>query len=71
MLLGVGDLHFFLKQIKEIFFGEDPSYSGDNSIVRFEGSLQDFLKKYNIPFGREKGKHYISSYCGEDFTFKS
>lgn len=62
---------FFLETNKGNFLWQDPSYSGDDSIVRFDGSLQDFLNKYNLPFGREKGQHYISSYCGESFTFKS
>lgn len=57
---------FFIETEEGNFIWSDPSYNGDNTIRKYNGSLEDY---FGNSFGRDKGKHYISDYCGEDFTF--
>ena len=43
---------------------QDPGYGGDNTLRKVNVSLKEWLK--DVPFGRDKGTHVISDYCGED-----
>lgn len=56
---------FFIETMFGNFVWSDPDYYGDNTIKPFDGTIQDYFGK---SFGRCKGSHIISSYCGEDFT---
>lgn len=38
---------------------------GDNTIRRYNGTLTDYLKEIQLPFGRGKGVHTIKQYCGD------
>lgn len=49
------------------FHWKDPSYQGDNTVAKFEGSYEDFCKFINVDFGRAKGIKMISLKCGEEF----
>lgn len=57
---------FFIETSEGNFIWNDPDYNGDNTIRKYNGSLQDYFGK---SFGRDKGKHYIKDYCGENFTY--
>lgn len=57
---------FFLETGKGNFVWSDPDYDGDNSIHPYNGSYKDWCKEAHLPFGRDKGKHTIRDYCGED-----
>ena len=58
---------FFLTTAKGNFVWSDPDYGGNNTIQPFSGSYMDWCKKRaHIPFGRDKGKHFIRDYCGKD-----
>jgi len=56
-------MNFFLQTNKGNFIWRDPNCNGDNTIVKFDGSLKDY---FNGSFGRNKGEHIISDYCGKD-----
>lgn len=56
---------FFIETAEGNFIWSDPDYNGDNTIRKFNGTLQDY---FGDSFGRDKGKHYISDYCGTEFT---
>jgi hypothetical protein len=49
---------------EENFIWSDPEYNGDNTIRAYSGSLQDYCAEHNISYGRGKGEHLISAYCG-------
>lgn len=51
---------------KENFVWLDPNYGGDNTIRPYSGSLQDYCEEKSIDYGRNKGVHLISEYCGND-----
>jgi len=56
---------FFLETPCGNFVWSNPEYDGDNTIVPFEGSIENFCKKIGIPYGRDKGRHTIGGYCCE------
>lgn len=58
--------NFFIETPIGNFVWSDPDYYGDNTIRTFNGSIQDY---FGEGFGRCKGRHTISGYCGEDFEF--
>lgn len=61
---------FFIETRFGNFIWSDPDYlGGDNTIEQFGGSYEDFVKLEKIPYCRDKGKHRIRDYCGEEFTF--
>lgn len=60
---------FFLETSEGNFIWSDPDYNGNNTISRFHGSLEKFLKDNRIPYVRYKGKHTIGGYCGPDVIF--
>lgn len=57
---------FFLETNKGNYLWSDPDYGGDNTIKKYPGSLEDYCRETNTPYGRDKGKHFISDYCGLD-----
>jgi hypothetical protein len=60
---------FFLRTDKGNFVWSHPEYpNGNNTIVMFEGTLDDFCKSRQIDFVRCEGVHVISHYCGADVT---
>ncbi len=58
---------FFIETEFGNFHWKDPDYNGDNTITPFDGNLDAFYKKLGVPFGRDKGKHFVKDYCGTDF----
>jgi hypothetical protein len=60
------DETFFLETKKGNFVWNDPDHGGDNTITPYKGSVGDFCRKINADFGRDKGVHKISEYCGPD-----
>lgn len=56
---------FFIETIDGNYVWSDPDYNGDNKIVLFNGTYEEWLKLERIPYGRDKGKHTIRGYCGE------
>lgn len=60
--------HFFVETSIGNFVWSDPQYNGNNTFERYVGSFEDWLKEIDIPFGRDKGEHFISSFCGDQFT---
>ncbi len=60
---------FFIETSVGNFIWSNPDYNGTNTIKPYNGTYKAFLKSLNnIPYGRSKGKHLISDYCGTDFT---
>jgi len=57
---------WFLETVKGFYIWLDPDYGGDNTIKKYNGSLRDFCEAEGIDFGRDKGKHIIRRYCGDD-----
>ena len=58
--------HFFVIQTRfGMFVWSDPGYGGDNTMKPYLGRFKDFF----YPYGRDKGTHLISRYCGEEFSF--
>jgi len=51
--------NFFIETEFGNFVWSDPSYDGDNTIIRFNGSV----------YGRNKGEYMIGDFCGKDFVF--
>ena len=48
-----------------MFVWSDPGYNGNNVIRPYDGRIKDFFN----PYGRMKGRHLVSRYCGDQFTF--
>lgn len=59
--------HFFIETNEGNFIWSDPDYYGDNTIIPYQGTVQDY---FGDSFGRCKGRHLIRLYCGEDIIFK-
>lgn len=60
---------FFIETNKGNFEWHDPNYpGGDNTIRPFNGTYKEWCQKINIPFGRDKGQHFVKDYCGTDFV---
>ena len=64
------DDKFFLETSEGNFVWSDSDYQGDNTIVPFNGTIADYCEQTMISFGRDKGKHTIRGYCGEDVVIK-
>jgi hypothetical protein len=60
--------HFFIETKIGNFVWSDPDYGGDNRMIKFDGSWDEYRRTNQIDFGREKGIHDISGYCGDEFT---
>ena len=54
--------HFFIETEKGNFIWSDPDYGGDNTLTPFEGGIKNFFT--DDGYGRDKGTHIISDYCG-------
>ena len=54
---------FFIETAEGNYIWNDPDYSGDNTIRKFNGTYDEWCKKTNIPYGRDKGVHRIGDYC--------
>jgi len=62
---------FFLETVKGNFVWSDPDFIlGDNTIRPFNGTYVDWCRYEGIPFGRNKGKHIIRYYCGNNVVIK-
>lgn len=62
---------FLIETPEGNFIWSNPDYPfGDNSVVRYHGSYEDWIQQENIPYGRYKGKHVVENYIGMDFSFK-
>ena len=59
---------FLIETNKGNFTWSDPEYNGNGILKKFTGNYESWCKKNHIPFGRDKGKHKISDYCG-NFSF--
>lgn len=59
---------FFIETEHGNFHWKSPDYEGANTMTLFEGSYEDWCKKLNIDFGRDKGHHNIERKCGTEFT---
>jgi hypothetical protein len=58
---------FFLETAAGNFVWSDSSYpGGDDSIRPFDGTLREFCREIQTPFGRDKGKRFIGDFCGEN-----
>lgn len=57
--------NFFIETSEGNFVWSDPAYNGDNTIRPYNGTVEDY---FGNSFGRDKGKHYIGKYCGDQFT---
>lgn len=58
-------VEFFIETSIGNFVWEDPDYGGNNTIRKYNGDFISWLRKSNIPLGRDKGKHIIKEYCGD------
>ncbi|GAI42205.1 unnamed protein product [marine sediment metagenome] len=57
---------FFVKTTEGNWIWSDPDYPhGDNTLRKTPLTLGEHLKKHDIPYGRDKGRHTIRDYCGE------
>jgi hypothetical protein len=56
---------FFVETKHGNFVWSDPDYNGDNTMMEYPGTAWDFFRPM---YGRSKGKHIISDYCGDQFT---
>lgn len=54
--------NFFIETAKGNFIYNSPSYGGDG-IVRATNNTYD--EYFQDLYGRDKGNHYISDFCGE------
>ena len=59
-------MHFFVEMNSGNFVWSDPDYGGDNTLTKFVGTYQEFIKQCDVPYGRSKGNHIIRNYCGPD-----
>ena len=51
----------------KVYLWSDPSYGGDNTIRPHNKTIADYAKqKSSTPWGRDKGKHRVRDYCGEN-----
>jgi hypothetical protein len=57
---------FFIETSEGNFVWSDPDYDGDNTLRRFHGGYSDWCKDVGIPYGRDKGRHVLRMYCGDD-----
>lgn len=57
---------FFVETSEGNWVWSDPEYQGDNTLTRWKGTHKQWCKSIGIPFSRDKGKHLIRDYCGEN-----
>lgn len=57
---------FFLETDIGNFVWSDPDYQGDNTIRPTDMDYGTWVGADRGLFGRDKGKHRIGDYCGED-----
>ncbi len=57
---------FFIETAEGNFVWNDPAYNGDGKIHRYHGTMENFFPE--PLYGRDKGKHYINDYCGENLV---
>lgn len=63
---------FFLETAKGNYIWSDPDYSGgNNTIIKFDGTHNDWLRQIGVNFSRDKGRHTIRGYCGEEVKIQS
>lgn len=63
------DQEFFLETAEGNFIWCDPDYGGDNTIRKVNMTLKQYCEHTGTPFGRDKGQHYIRTYCGQEVVF--
>lgn len=56
---------FFIETQDGNFVWSDPDYMGTGYISEYPGTYEQWIKKQGIPYGRDKGKHMIGSFCGD------
>lgn len=56
---------FFIETSEGNFIYSDPDYGGDNTLRSVDASYKEWSEPYS--FGRDKGRHYITDFCGESF----
>ncbi len=59
---------FFIETSLGNYVWNDPDYGGDNTMKRFEGEYSDWIEEAGIPYGRDKGVKFISTYCGDTWS---
>lgn len=45
------------------FIWSDPEYGGDDTIKPYSGSLMNFCRHQEVPYGRDTGTHVIRKCC--------
>ena len=60
--------NFILKVDNRFYIWSDPDYNGDNTIRPLKGTFAEYFRGF---FGRDKGTHRISDYCGQDVVILS
>jgi hypothetical protein len=64
-----GDTFFIETEIGNFVWSSPDYETGTNTMKKFDGTIKLFIKSLNsIPYGRSKGTHFISDYCGTEFT---
>lgn len=58
---------FFIETNHGNFIWSDPEYGGENTITKTSKTYREWISPQ--PFGRGKGTHVISNYCGKDFQY--
>lgn len=62
---------FFVEMNCGNFIWNDPDYpGGDNTFTKTNMTFKEFVKSQNVSYGRDKGKHIIKDYCGENIILK-
>ena len=59
---------FFVETKYGNFVWSDPDYNGDNTMTEFPGEVWEFFGPDG--FGRAKGTHLVSRYCGDQFIMR-
>jgi len=62
---------FLVETAKGNFLWSDPDYGGDNTFTPFAGGYAEACDHCDVPYGRDKGNHYISTYCGSNIVVKT
>jgi hypothetical protein len=58
--------NFFVETPQGNFVWSSPDYCGDNTLRKFDGTHNDWVKTEGIYCSRDKGQHVIRDYCGKD-----
>ena len=60
---------WFVKTKTGNFIWSDPDYpGGNNTFAPFPGDYKEACKHCGASYGRDKGMHIISEYCGNDIV---